>query len=810
MKSKRLTQTLLATMLAAASSAQAATNTWSASPSNGLWATTGNWSLNALNTADNIVFGSSSVSTISTDSRTIADLTFSSSAPAYTINGTNSSQILTLTQSGSNVNGIINNSANTQTLGVNLSLATSKSYSFGTNIALNSPTTTVFTGTTFFGGNGIQSNAAIINARGSNVTLGAVQSTAVSTAQTQALVLDGNTSGSKVIGVITNNSTGAALSTTAIAKAGTGTWSLSGANTYTGGTTVENGTLKLDFAASGAPTSNILYNGVTAATVVLSGGNLLITGKDSTANTQTLGAIQSLSSASFGNAGYGKSTLSAGGSGGTLSVSVTGISSNIGAALDFYIGANSTLTNSGATASTLLGQRIFFNGTDYAYYNVDKQVVASAGQGFGNGGAAITASLGTNNGSYFLISGDLTRTAALPFRGLRITSSGGSDQSLDLGGFSASANNGSILYAGGGTGNYTIKNGTLISDIGSSEIMVNVASGATLNIASNTAISNIDSTNTTTIGKVGDGTLVVSGAKAFTGKSYVVGGTLSFDSLANGGTNSGLGASSNAASNLTIGSTLKYTGAATSTDRAFTVGVQGATIDSSGTGALTWAPAAALSYIASSNSYSAGKAAANNSITFTGTNTANNTFGSATALLADGSPGQLSVTKSGTGKWILNQANTYTGGTTVTGGTLVFGNNFTMNGPNAITVAATGIAGTDYATVTSTSAATLTFAGTLNINLTASLGSSATFNLFQASGGTLAGSFTAVSVTGSYLASLTNSAGTWTGSGSGYDFSFAQGTGIFTATSTIPEPSTYAALAGLGVLGLAIYRRRKA
>ena len=36
--------------------------------------------------------------------------------------------------------------------------------------------------------------------------------------------------------------------------------------------------------------------------------------------------------------------------------------------------------------------------------------------------------------------------------------------------------------------------------------------------------------------------------------------------------------------------------------------------------------------------------------------------------------------------------------------------------------------------------------------------------------------------------------------------------GVFevTSTSAIPEPSTYAALAGLGVLGLALSRRRRA
>ena len=60
---------------------------------------------------------------------------------------------------------------------------------------------------------------------------------------------------------------------------------------------------------------------------------------------------------------------------------------------------------------------------------------------------------------------------------------------------------------------------------------------------------------------------------------------------------SGLGAfaSSTDATGLTIqGSRLKYVGAATSTNRLFTVGTAGATLDASGTGALTFSNTAAL------------------------------------------------------------------------------------------------------------------------------------------------------------------------------------------------------------------------
>jgi autotransporter-associated beta strand protein len=71
--------------------------------------------------------------------------------------------------------------------------------------------------------------------------------------------------------------------------------------------------------------------------------------------------------------------------------------------------------------------------------------------------------------------------------------------------------------------------------------------------------------------------------------------TLTITNLSNGGSPSSIGSASSAASNLLVqNATLKYVGAAVSTDRLFTVGTAGATIDASGTGALTFANTGAL------------------------------------------------------------------------------------------------------------------------------------------------------------------------------------------------------------------------
>ncbi|TWU27752.1 beta strand repeat-containing protein [Bythopirellula polymerisocia] len=71
--------------------------------------------------------------------------------------------------------------------------------------------------------------------------------------------------------------------------------------------------------------------------------------------------------------------------------------------------------------------------------------------------------------------------------------------------------------------------------------------------------------------------------------------TLVVDHLANGNSPSSIGSASNVASNLLIqGSTLKYVGNGDTTDRLFTIGTGGATINASGTGAVVFSNTGAL------------------------------------------------------------------------------------------------------------------------------------------------------------------------------------------------------------------------
>ena len=116
-------------------------------------------------------------------------------------------------------------------------------------------------------------------------------------------------------------------------------------------------------------------------------------------------------------------------------------------------------------------------------------------------------------------------------------------------------------------------------DNGGTNLVVNINS--TVSPASTTvnATTNYTFTGTGGIGgtnsliKLGAGTLTLSTVNTYTGSTTLSNGTLSVASIANGGVNSGLGSSANAAANLVFaGGTLSYSGTTnTSSDRNFTI-----------------------------------------------------------------------------------------------------------------------------------------------------------------------------------------------------------------------------------------------
>lgn len=173
---------------------------------------------------------------------------------------------------------------------------------------------------------------------------------------------------------------------------------------------------------------------------------------------------------------------------------------------------------------------------------------------------------------------------------------------------------------------------------------------------------------------------------AHTGRTELAMGLLSFDHLANGGQNSGLGRSSSSPSNLQFRPRskyadesqrprLRYTGPAASTDRGLTIGFFcDAILDASGTGPVTFTGPVAW------NAGNTGTAA----FELSGSNRDDNLFAGTISDAKATNPSGANITlkfrKSGAGKWVLGAANSWRGATEITDGTLVIGNSLLSGG----------------------------------------------------------------------------------------------------------------------------------
>ena len=191
------------------------------------------------------------------------------------------------------------------------------------------------------------------------------------------------------------------------------------------------------------------------------------------------------------------------------------------------------------------------------------------------------------------------------------------------------------------------------------------------------------STNSTTIVKAGTGTWTLSGANTFTGVVDINAGVLNIANFTNYGVAGGLGAralSQETATADTIGihlgsgtagATLQYTGSTPqSTDRQIRMSASAAnTIDASGS-----VPAATLSFTRTAANINLFDTAGARTLNLIGSNTGANTFALPLTDQA-ASTGVTSLTKNGTGNWVLtNSTSTFTGGVNINQGSLVITN----------------------------------------------------------------------------------------------------------------------------------------
>ena len=488
----------------------------------------------------------------------------------------------------------------------------------------------------------------------------------------------GGASNANVTGIISGSGT--------LLKSGAGLWNLSGANTFTGATTVSAGTLQF---------GNIDALGSTASTAVSSGAILDLNGYSTTKPFTLSGSLVNNSVTAVTVAG-------------DLTLSTSGIIGGSGDAIaSGVIGNTGTLTKSGSGTWTISGTNTYTGattvsagtlklGNDAALGTTTATTIATGATVDLNGFSTselftISGSLLNNSGTPGSASGNITLTTAAIIGG-----TGDATASGIISGTGTLTKSGAGAWTISGINTYTsttsivagtIKMGSATSTLGpvaNSAITITGTldlNGNSLEVGSiagtGTITSGLSGSVTLTVGannssttfsgvindgngqvsliKKGTGTHTLSGANLYTGTTTVNAGTLTL------GNNAALGNVSGGTT-IALGATIDLNGF--SSAEPFTISgslVNNSANAATSTGSITLATAAII------GGSGAGGATASGIVSGTGT-----------------------LQKTGTGTWNLSGVNTYTGSTTVSAGTLQLGNNDALGGTTSATTIASG------------------------------------------------------------------------------------------------------------------------
>ena len=310
---------------------------------------------------------------------------------------------------------------------------------------------------------------------------------------------------------ILQNGTG----TLALTKSGLGTLTLSGANLYTGATTVNGGgTLNLDFSAVTAPTTDIISP---SSPLILGSGSrgvLNITGKAATANTQTFASLA---------IGAGSNQINySPGAGGTTGVTITAVASPSASAHGYLrIGTTGTTTfSTNLSAAILLNNQnnpyATFGTDDWAGTSASGVVQAATYTDFPTAGAMT----GTTN--YNVTgSGTYTTSSSTP-TSVRFANTGGA---VTVNNTATSTLRGVLMTSGAQA--VSINGGFIRPNrsTGSAAYDFNFIQNSSNDLTIGSNISN-SSSSTGAVVKAGTGKMVLNSVNGYTGGTYLLDGTI--------------------------------------------------------------------------------------------------------------------------------------------------------------------------------------------------------------------------------------------------------------------------------------------